>query len=43
VDVEGAAVELLQVMGREAAATAISQLVQTYSFLADVAQSQGKY
>ena len=39
---EGAAVELLGVMEKEAAATAISQLVHTYSCLADVAQSQGE-
>lgn len=34
--------ELLGALEKEAAATAISQLVQTYSCLTDVAQSQGK-
>ena len=39
--VESAVVEVLRVLGRETAAQAITQLVQTYSCLADLAQSQG--
>jgi hypothetical protein len=38
--VEEAVVEVLGVLGKEAAAQAISQLVQTYSCLVEVAQSQ---
>ena len=34
-------VEVLGVLGEEAAAQAITQLVQTHSLLADLAQSQG--
>ena len=35
-------VDVLGVLDREAAAQAISQLIQTYSCLADLAQSQGE-
>ena len=41
-DVEQAVMDLLGVLGKETAAQAISQLVQTYSCLAHVAQSQGQ-
>lgn len=40
--VEKAMVDVLAVLDREAAAQAISQLIQTYSCLADLAQSQGE-
>lgn len=39
--VETAVVEVLRVLGKEAAAQAVTQLIQTYCCLADVAQSQG--
>lgn len=39
--VQDAVVEVLRVLDKEAAAQAITQLVQTFSCLSDLAQSQG--